>query len=370
MQPTTANVVILGGGLAGLATAVYLARAGIDGLVVVDPLPDLLQGARSLGTVEPGVLEHAHRTARALGDEGFTNLLTFLRRNRDLVAAEGLFEPCGVTWCALDDREPAALLEAAATLRAHGETVTDLAGVDAAAALHAKVTAAMVLPAWGRLEPSRAVHHLLTEATTAGVTFLLGHAGLVDAIEPVVVTAGPHRIEAEMVVLAAGAGCSATSERLAASLTAVREAALSLPGGHDPGIARAGQGWTLWTKRNDRTLVSGCRWATPHMEAGEEDATVLEPRVQARLEAFARDKLGLDADVLERWAWITADTRDHLPLIGPMPGQPRVLVATGFGANSASWSFAAARAVVDGLVDGETTTPGMLRSNRLVRWAR
>jgi glycine/D-amino acid oxidase-like deaminating enzyme len=364
-----ASVVVIGAGLCGLATAVYLAREGVDDVVLIDRLPRLTDGALGLGQVEAGVLEHPQRTQRALGD-GFAELLDFQRRNRELVRAEGLFEPCGRLWAALDAREPAALAEAVEVWRSVGETVSLLDAPEARNRTACAVTAAIDEPLWGRLHPSRAVTQLEEAAREAGVRVYLGHAAELVEVEPVKVVAGPLTVDAELVVLTAGMGCAGLSDRLASALTPVRESALAVAGGTPIGVGRAGQGWTTWTHRDGLTTVSGCRWATAHMEAGETDATVTSPRVQGRLEAFAREKLTLDGPVQDRWSWITADTRDHLPLIGPLQGQPRVLMATGFGVQAASWSFAAARALVDGIVHGDTTTPPCVQSRRLVRWSR
>jgi glycine/D-amino acid oxidase-like deaminating enzyme len=361
MDVTNATVVILGGGLTGLATAVYLAREGIDDVIVVERDAHPWDPARSLEPVEPGVLEHAHRTDRALGRDRFAALLAFLDRNRELAAADGWLDPVGVSWWARDPREADDVLASAALHRALDQEV-----------VHRRepfpTSAGYTLPRWGRLQPD-ATARLEAAATAAGVRVLRGAVGYLEQVEPVVVSAGDVRVEAEVAVLTAGFGCSALHERLTGSLTPIREAALRVEGTCPPGVHRTGHGWTLWTPRDDHTLVSGCRWATPHMEVGETDPRP-HPRVLGRLEAFARDTLGLTGPIQDRWAWIAADTRDHLPLVGPLPGQPRVLVATGFASNPASWAFAAARSVVDGLVDGRTTTPEMLRTQRLVRWSR
>ncbi|MCA9570983.1 MAG: FAD-dependent oxidoreductase [Myxococcales bacterium] len=359
---TETQIVIVGAGLVGLATAVALATEGVE-VTLVDQLADPAEGARGLGQVEPGVLEHPQRTLAALGHDDFHDLLAFLRRNREL--AGDLLDPCGVTWHAVDDREPPDLEEAARVWSEAGEDV---------AILHPDLPTgtrmAVRLAGWGRIDPVRTVRTLVARAETLGVRCLFGTPALVLDTDPPTVSIGEETLTAELLVVAAGVDSAALVPRLDGSLTPIREAAAAFMGRTDTCVGRAGQGWTTWITRDGRTLVSGCRWATPHLEVGEADASVLEPRVHGRIDAFATERLGCATPALDRWAWITCDTRDHLPLIGPIPGQPRVLVATGFGPNPASWSFAAAAALADGILHGESTAPTRLRTSRLVRWTR
>ena len=86
-----ADVVVIGASLAGLTTALLLAREGVD-VVLVDPEAG---GAHGLGAIETNVVEHPHRTARALGDS-IHELWAFTDRNKEVAAELGLFEPTGM----------------------------------------------------------------------------------------------------------------------------------------------------------------------------------------------------------------------------------------------------------------------------------
>jgi glycine/D-amino acid oxidase-like deaminating enzyme len=106
-------------------------------------------------------------------------------------------------------------------------------------------------------------------------------------------------------------------------------------------------------------VVSGCRWATPHLEVGETDDTVINPSVHARLKAFMGQHLPQlsDVQITHQWSAIMTFTCDGLPVIGPLPGRPRIISCGGFGAFGPSLSLRAAKAVVDGITTGES--PGV-----------
>ncbi|MEZ4238476.1 MAG: FAD-dependent oxidoreductase [Myxococcota bacterium] len=121
-------------------------------------------------------------------------------------------------------------------------------------------------------------------------------------------------------------------------------------------VGRAGHGWTGFRGLGDgRAVVTGCRWATPHLEVGEREPVVV-PVVQERLLGFAQAHLPVDGAEGPQWAWITAHSCDGLPLVGPIPGDPRRLVCAGFGGQAWGLGPAAAALLVDGLV-GSTTAP-------------
>ncbi len=79
----------------------------------------------------------------------------------------------------------------------------------------------------------------------------------------------------------------------------------------------------------------GARWATPHLEVGETDPTP-EPRVTAMLDALARQD-GLSRGSGPARAVILTESCDGLPIVGPVPGQPRVAAVAGLGVMGRTW---------------------------------
>lgn len=112
---------------------------------------------------------------------------------------------------------------------------------------------------------------------------------------------------------------------------------------------------TVWA---DTGTLVGARWATPHLEVGETDPTA-SPRVHTMLARLARQDF--DLPVGASVAGIVAESCDGLPIVGPIPGRPRVVVCVGFGAAGLTWGFGAAAAVVDGLLGraGDPVPPAL-----------
>jgi glycine/D-amino acid oxidase-like deaminating enzyme/GrpB-like predicted nucleotidyltransferase (UPF0157 family) len=372
--PDRCDVAVVGGSLAGVATALFLAREGVDVVLFESQrfVGDSISG-RGLGPVEHNVVEHPHRTVRALGPERSRHLYALTALNRDTLDAEGLFDRCGALWVATLGEEALDIGKSVEAVRDYDVRAEAWTRDQVEARIGQPLGPGLYLPDDGKIDAFGALHTLLQRAIDAGVHVALGAEATVGDGDPITLRARGTNIQAEMVVYAAGRGNAALDPRLATSLTPVRDQALltepiDFP---DPGFGRAGQGWTAWCRHvSGGLLVSGSRWGTPHMEAGETDATALQPAIQAHLEGFLRRSLRCEAAITDRFAFGFTTSRDGLPIIGPLPGQPRRIVLAGFGPNPASFAVGAARMVADGLMGGDADgpTPWLVSSRRLVRW--
>ena len=121
--------------------------------------------------------------------------------------------------------------------------------------------------------------------------------------------------------------------------------------------------------------LCGARWATPHMEVGE---TVAEPApaVTAMLQRLAeQDGIAIPgARVRGRSAGRSSDARagivaescDGLPIVGPLPGRPRLGVLTGLGVAGRTYLPLAAEWLCDSVlgVSGGVRLPACLGTAR------
>ncbi|MEQ1502991.1 MAG: FAD-binding oxidoreductase [Myxococcota bacterium] len=356
--PARADVVVVGGGLAGLAVAVGLRERGVD-VVVLDPGADDGASARAPGAIVTGLTEHPVSLGRALGPDGHAAVLALGRRSSAWLAARVPVTPCDQVWVAVDDRDRALAEQSAGVLADAGlpVTVLDAAGL---AARGLRGLGGYAVAGDGLVDPLAALAALRARVTVARsqVRDVAADAGglAVDTDR------GPVR--AEVVVWASG--YRTPEDWFADKLWPVREQAarFAVDAPLTPVVGRSGHGWSsVRPGPRGTVIVAGCRWATPHLEVGELDPVVV-PAVQDQLDRFAgRVVPGLGAPEA-RWAWIETHTCDGLPIVGPLPGDPRRIACTGFVGVDWGLAPAAAEAVVDGLLGGEGRTPPTFAATR------
>lgn len=372
--PSRATVTVVGASLAGVAAALFLAREGVD-VTVLEAGATIAGGqtGRDLGLVEWGVVEHPHRTLRALGKRS-RHLIEWTNRGKDLLREEGLMHPSGLTWIASRPDEVPALEASHDALTAAGVhcELHDADTIAARTGTHGLFTG-LFLPEEGWIEPWQACATLASRLVEAGGT-LIGHApvqAVDDSGEELLVKTPEFTLPTDVVILAAGHGSAALDDALAGRLLSVREQLLctSPTERSFPGVHRAGQGWMRWMQTEDgRVVLGGARWASPHLATGETSLDVDEP-VQRKLDAFLHAHFALDS-VEQRWASCFATTPDGLPILGRLPGDGRRVVLAGFGPSPVSLSLAAARSVATGLLEGEVDIPRLFSARRIVRWRR
>lgn len=369
-----AEVVVIGASLPGLAAATWLAQAGVD-VTLLDRRADLrgTPFARGPGVLHGGLPEHPWRLVSSLGAEQAGLLHRFGAEGLELLSTLAPVNPCGTIWAAAESvREPGELARSVDALQAMGlpATLGDGARVDrevGSVGFHG----GMWRPDEGTCVPADVVSALLGGARAAGVQVTLGaHVTDVRAVGGAFqVHAGAATHHAEIVVYAGEADAIGLDSFYDDCLFPVREQALALRRGRalDVGL-RAAFGWTqAWARPDGSLALAGCRWASEHMEEGETDDTTLHDAVQAKLEGFARRYFPDAGEVIERWAWIQAHTCDGLPLVGPLPGDPRRVSLVGFGGCEAGLGVRAARAVVDGIQHGRADgVPAGFAPSRLI----
>lgn len=371
--PAQAEVAVIGGGLTGVACALFLARGGARP-VVLEARDDVGLGAsgRRPGLVFPGTTEPPFRLVYALGKARARELYDFCRENADLLAAETSVDRCGGLWAALDDREADQTHPNLDALRAVGVDADPWDAEQVAAATGgAGFGAALHLPGEALIDPAAAVADLARAAVAAGaaVHVRCPVQGLGRETRGVRIDLPGRRLIADVVVLAAEHRLPAVHEFFEDKLTPFREQALLTAPVDLPLRLGLRAQYGYFTVRRDpagRLIVRGARWATPHLEVGE-TAEVPNDKVQGRIEAFVRAHFPTAGQVLDRWAWIEAMSCDGLPIIGPLPGSVRFLACAGFGGNETGLGVRAARAVADGLLTGRAPgVPAYLSPERFV----
>ena len=210
---------------------------------------------------------------------------------------------------------------------------------------------AIVSPGSADADPVLLSHALLAEAVRQDAKLFdaeaIGYDSSRDAV--IVVLDEGHVIEAKHVVLATG---YVMPDILTSDLHKVVSSwAIATP---------PQQPETIW---RDKALIWDASEqynylrATPEnriLIGGEDDDTVVEPEARdALMPAKAkvlREKLKVlwpRAEAMAEFVWSGAfgTTVDGLPLIGPVPGHPRIHAAYGYGGNGITYSYLASRII-------------------------
>jgi glycine/D-amino acid oxidase-like deaminating enzyme len=112
-----------------------------------------------------------------------------------------------------------------------------------------------------------------------------------------------------------------------------------------------------------RLLIGGGRKQNKMLENDTTDDRVTDP-VQRILENYLREKFpDVDAPIERRWAGIMGFSVDGLPLVGTLPGKPRVGFAVAFHGHGLAMGAGTAERAVDMLLNGKD--PGAVSAARL-----
>ena len=373
LLPERAEVVVVGGGLTGALMLAMLVEAGVDArLLEARAAPGLAASGRHLGHVSTGLIEHPYRLLHAMGRENAEALIRFSLENHEILASWTSFAPTGDLWCALDEREQPQIAMSVEALEEMGVSVESLGASEVNARTGGVgLGPGMWVPGGGVIHPANAVDELVARAPDRVHVGCPVTAITEDHAGPRV-HVGERSIAAELVVVAANAWSPSIDPAFADKIHPVREQGLRFAPTQVPvrAAGRAGYGYTTWRAAPDGALlVSGCRWATPHMEVGETDDHRTVDAIQRKVEGFGRVHFpeATQAPITHRWSWITATTCDGLPIVGPLPGRATLIACAGFCGNEAGLGARAAKAVVDGILHGNSTgLPSFLAASRFV----
>lgn len=372
-MPSAVDVVVVGGGLVGLAMAMNVAEAGAS-VVLLEARTRLASGmsGRTAGLGLVGIGDNPHRLRQAIGHHAAEEIIRFSCENLDCLDALGVLERTG----GIATSKGGEMAEIPLTVEA-----AQAMGVPCELWSAEQVNAALgtvglgpgrFTPAEGLVDPIALCGTLADRAQAAGAVLVTNAtvAQTSDRMDGVRVHLADGRfIDSDMVVLASGWRLRDLDPWLGDKLYPVRTQMLTLPGLANPPryAATAQYGYAYWRSVSNRLLVGGCRWATPHLETGETDDTTAVPVVESRILGFMENHYpGHDRTVLERWTGIMTFSCDLLPLMGPIPGRPRFVVCTGFSGCQTALAVRAAQAVTEGIVTGRAQVPAFFKTHRFV----
>lgn len=363
------RILIVGGGIAGLATAWWLARRGVQDVLVVEAGPRLgaqatAQNAAILRTPMPD------RVGEELGCEG----AEFLRSPPAGFASAPLLDPCGLLLVAERGSEGARIWAERLARRTHVDVrELDTAGLHAHAPhVNAEDARSFLLPREGRIDVPMLVAAFERGAREGGVRFEL--RARVRELLPDARGVRLHDgrvLEADRVVLAAGAWAAplAASAGSRIALQPTRRHLLVTRTSR-----RVDPRWPVVWRDDEpfyaRPEAGGMMLSACDEEPIDPDALTAEPRELVRTHALARQFLRLD-DPLEParfWAGIRTNAADGRFAIGPDPDVAGLVWVGALGGHGITCAEPVGRIAAEWIVDGASghdlapeMDPGRLR---------
>lgn len=318
------SVLVIGAGVVGLSVARCLARA-TAAVTVADSSPDGGLGSRAAAGVTTPPL-------RARADDA---LWRFLQQGRDCLARDlaelaasepGLHRPCEIVRYAANEAQREALAQS------YHETDLgawmgreELAEREPALA-EAAIVGGFHQPGAMLVDASRYVSALADSAMRAGATLRLG-----CQVSEVTASAGGvtarldgRRIAVDRVVVAAGAWSGTIGGLPAIPVSPIRGQIVTL---RRPGLR-------LSAIMSGRTYLAPWPGGQVRVGATEESAGFNSHATALGASYLCQRAIKLipslaEAAVTGLWAGLRAGTHSGRPLIGTLPGMPRVVVATG-----------------------------------------
>ncbi|HEB54043.1 MAG TPA: FAD-binding oxidoreductase [bacterium] len=380
--PERAEVAIVGGGIAGVASALHLARAGID--VVLLERRTIAAGAsgRNDGQLLLGLGEHYNRIHGQFGADRAPVLWDFLQQNHDALLAE--LQRAGI---ACDLRREGGLrlaetphewreLQQASTLLAAEGRPHELLDADevrrripGSAGFHG----GLFLADEAIVQPARMVRGLATLAVRNGARLVTGtEVARIDGdAGAFALTLGSgQRLGADVVV-----HCTAALGRDLDQSGLLQRTLFPFRGqivASDPlpaALARTFPAWAMSSNfcyeyfrlHRGRFVIGGKRWSVPGEQLDVVDDTSHDERISANLIAYAHEHFPAlrEIDFPDVWTGIMAGTPDGLPLCGALPGTPGAFALLGFNGYGLGFAFLAGKAIADMIADGAPGHPAL-----------
>jgi len=374
----SADLAILGGGVTGVAAAVFLASRGCRvALVERDTLASGATG-RNAGFLLNGVANTYSVAVKSHGRDRARQLWSLSRENhgllRELVEQERLdclYARGGSTTLALSEQEAKALSRSASMLAEDGFRAEFLDDTAVARAFPGGgFLAGLHHPDDGELHPVRFVRGLARVAESRGARLFEGTpvTKIIPGVDSVTLETPQGRLSAAMLLLAANAWTARLHPYFEGAIVGMRGqmfATEPCPERVIPHPVYVDFGFEYFRQlRDGRILAGGGRRASLDTELTYSDRPT--DKVQGAIESFLYScfPAARGLRITHRWAGTMGFSCDELPNVGPVPGSVNTYVAGGYHGHGLGYAVVAAKAVTGMMLDGTSSIPGDLLSPR------
>jgi gamma-glutamylputrescine oxidase len=376
------DVAIVGGGIAGIATALHLARAGLEVAVLEQRVVASRASGRNDGQLLLGLGEHYHRIHGQFGADKSRVLWDFLRDNhaalRAAIQAHGI--DCGLRTdgglrLAETPHEWTELQTAAALLTAEGRPHRLVPAGELGDWLPAGrgFHGALHLVGEAIVQPVRMVRGLATAAAQAGACIVEAASVATVRGEAGAFTLALHdgrALDAAIVV-----HCTSTLAReldpsgllartvfpFRGQIIATERLPDSVLRGFPPYAMSSNFCYEYFRVADGRFVIGGKRWSVPGEQLGILDDDGHHPQITQNLLQWVREHFPTLADVPfpHLWTGIMAGTPDGLPLVGALPGAPGQFALCAFNGYGLSFAFLAGRCLAEQIVGDSQLHPAL-----------
>jgi glycine/D-amino acid oxidase-like deaminating enzyme len=350
--PLSADIVVVGAGIAGVTTAYYLARRGVDVVLLdkVGPAAEASSGNAGMigesGGDPANIMQlqqqtvALYREAAATFDDDFELVMD------------------GRLRLAINAEEVAHFEEMVQRQNAAGVTGEMAYGADVQRiepVVSDKVIAAAWFPGDGKIHPAKATNAFFNAALKSGTRFVPGVKANRIELEggrATGLTTDRGAIRAERVILANGAWVAPLAATVGLSVPVFPGKGNMLATAPVPPITSK----VLRAERiGTRQLANGEMIIGSEVEHVGYDKTVNQRTIASYLQ-FMQELVPALAgvDVVRSWGCLRPMSIDLLPIIGPAPGIPGLDLITGHGRSGMSLAPASAWALADQILDGHT----------------
>ena len=357
---STADVIVIGGGLHGCSAALHLARAGVQVIVIEKD-----HVARHASGVNAGGVR---RLGRHLAEVPLSVAsLELWQRIDELVGDRCGFESAGQVKVAENEAELDILRARVARLQALGFHHEEIIGADELRALVPALAphcvGAVVCRDDGAALPFRTTLAFKRKAESLGVRFFEGtRAGSLSRADGVWhVATDRDRFEAPAVVNAAGAWAGRIAEQLGEPVPMSATAlmlAITAPVAPfvRPVVGATGRPLSFKQYANGTVMIGGGQRGSADLDTNRTalDYQRLAYNARTAMELFPRMR---GAEIVRAWAGIEGMMADDIPVIGPSGTSEGVWHAFGFSAHGFQLGPVVGAIVADLVVRGATALP-------------
>jgi glycine/D-amino acid oxidase-like deaminating enzyme len=338
--PDKADVIVIGGGIAGVSLLFHLARRRIDAVLVERSHIAAGASGRNAGFLLAGVATNYAEAVRLYGRDKARDVWELTNENHDrmIEALKGQdvgYRRLGSITLPGGEEETKQLIESAELLQEDGFA----ARWDGTR---------LINPRDGEVDPSALVAAIARQMEPGSIREGVDVVGLDPRRNGVVVTTGEDLCEAGVVILATNAYTpqlvpSVKIQAMRAQMLAsepVSRVVVDKP-------TYSHFGYRYWRQLDGgEVLVGG--WRDTSMAT--ESTYVAEPtsEIQDHLDTGLA-ALGVSGRVTHRWAGIMGFTESGLPLAGPLEGMRNVYICAGFTGHGMGFAFMCAKQVAEAI---------------------